>query len=133
MKCKKKGHTASYCRSTTPATVDQQTNNGTGRREGRKCYECGEVGHIKKECPKLRSQGGIGRGRAFVIGSREAIQDPSVVSGLSSPRSKVVVVLAGVSFLMISSFVGYTTYIRISKCREGKLFMASRVIHWNWS
>ncbi|XP_052622552.1 uncharacterized protein LOC128127871 [Lactuca sativa] len=82
MKCKKKGHTASYCRSTTPATVDQKTNNGTGRGEGRKCYECGEVGHIKKECPKLRSQGGIERGRAFVIGSREVIQYPSVVSGM---------------------------------------------------
>ncbi|XP_023763050.1 uncharacterized protein LOC111911512 [Lactuca sativa] len=81
MKCKKKGHTASYCRSTTPATVNQQTNNGTGRGEGRKCYECGEVGHIKKAYPKLRSQGGIGRGRVFVIGSGEAIQDPSVVSG----------------------------------------------------
>ncbi|XP_023769594.1 uncharacterized protein LOC111918168 [Lactuca sativa] len=80
MKCKKKGHTASYYRSTTPATVDQHTNNGTGHGEGRKCYECGEVGHIKKECSKLRSQGGIGCGRAFVIGSREAIQDPLVVS-----------------------------------------------------
>ncbi|XP_052621052.1 uncharacterized protein LOC128126917 [Lactuca sativa] len=82
MKCKKRGHTASYCRSTTPATVNQQTNNGTGLGEGRKCHECGEVGQIKKECPKLRSQGGIGRGRAFVIGSREAIQDPSVESGM---------------------------------------------------
>ncbi|XP_023760065.1 uncharacterized protein LOC111908470 [Lactuca sativa] len=80
-KCKKKGYTASHRRSSTLAIVDQQTNTGTGCGEERKCYECGEVGHIKKECPKLRSQGGIGRGRAFVIRSREAIQDPSVVSG----------------------------------------------------
>ncbi|KAL7597929.1 uncharacterized protein LOC111880397 [Lactuca sativa] len=72
-KCKKKGHTASYCRSATPATVNQGTNIGAGHGEGRKCYECGEVGHIKKECPKLKSQGGIGRGRVFMIGSREAI------------------------------------------------------------
>ncbi|XP_023754914.2 uncharacterized protein LOC111903370 [Lactuca sativa] len=80
-KCKKKGHTASYCRSTTTATVNQQTNTRTGRGEERKCYESGELGHIKNECPKLRSHEGIGRGRAFVIGSGEAIQDPSVVSG----------------------------------------------------
>ncbi|CAH1420632.1 unnamed protein product [Lactuca virosa] len=39
-------------------------------------------------------------------------------SGLSSPGAKVAVVLAGVAFLMISSFVGYTAYIRISKRRE---------------
>ncbi|KAL7607382.1 hypothetical protein Lser_V15G20706 [Lactuca serriola] len=39
-------------------------------------------------------------------------------SGLSSPGAKVAVVLAGVAFLMISSFAGYTAYIRISKRRE---------------
>ncbi|XP_052627241.1 uncharacterized protein LOC128133747 [Lactuca sativa] len=61
--------------------MNQGTNTRARHGDGRKCYECGEVGHIKKECPKLKSQGGIGRGRAFVIGSREAIQDPSVVSG----------------------------------------------------
>nr|KAJ0214870.1 hypothetical protein LSAT_V11C300137530 [Lactuca sativa] len=44
MKCKKKGHTA-------------RTNTGTGYDGGRLCFECDEIGHIKKECPKLRSQG----------------------------------------------------------------------------
>nr|KAJ0207887.1 hypothetical protein LSAT_V11C500261100 [Lactuca sativa] len=57
MKCKKRGHTASYCRSTTPITENQGTNIGTGYDGGRACFECGEIGHIKKECPKLRSQG----------------------------------------------------------------------------
>ena len=57
MKCKKKGHTASYCRSTTPTTENQGTNIGIGYDGGRACFECGEIGHIKKECPKLRSQG----------------------------------------------------------------------------
>nr|KAJ0224534.1 hypothetical protein LSAT_V11C100046430 [Lactuca sativa] len=57
MKCKKKGHTASYCRSTTPITENQGTHTETGYDGRRACFECGEIGHIKKECPKLRSQG----------------------------------------------------------------------------
>nr|KAJ0207315.1 hypothetical protein LSAT_V11C500262220 [Lactuca sativa] len=57
MKCKKKGHTASYCRSTTTTTGNQGTNIGTGYDGGRACFKCGEIGHIKKECPNLRSQG----------------------------------------------------------------------------
>nr|KAJ0184471.1 hypothetical protein LSAT_V11C900489900 [Lactuca sativa] len=56
MKCKKKGHTASYCRSTTPTTENQGTNIGIGYDGGRACFECGEIGHIKKECPKLSGQ-----------------------------------------------------------------------------
>nr|KAJ0204219.1 hypothetical protein LSAT_V11C500233950 [Lactuca sativa] len=56
MKCKKKGHTASYCRSTTPTTANQGTNIGIGNDGGRSCFECGEIGHIKKECLKLRGQ-----------------------------------------------------------------------------
>nr|KAJ0211240.1 hypothetical protein LSAT_V11C400205260 [Lactuca sativa] len=57
MKCKKKGHTANYCRSTTTTTGNQGTNIGIGYDGGRACFKCGEIGHIKKECPKLRSQG----------------------------------------------------------------------------
>nr|KAJ0207822.1 hypothetical protein LSAT_V11C500233890 [Lactuca sativa] len=56
MKCKEKGHTASYCRSTTPTIENQGTNIGIGYDGGRACFECGEIGHIKKECPKLRGQ-----------------------------------------------------------------------------
>ncbi|KAI3768771.1 hypothetical protein L2E82_19604 [Cichorium intybus] len=39
-------------------------------------------------------------------------------SGLSSPGAKVAVVLAGIAFLMISSFAGYAAYVRVSKRRE---------------
>nr|KAJ0212037.1 hypothetical protein LSAT_V11C400208970 [Lactuca sativa] len=50
------GHAASYYRSTTPITVKQGSNTGTCYDGGRACFECGEIGHIKKECPKLISQ-----------------------------------------------------------------------------
>nr|KAJ0184692.1 hypothetical protein LSAT_V11C900485490 [Lactuca sativa] len=55
-KCKYKGHTANYCRSTTTTIGNQGTNIGTYYDGGRACFKCVEIGHIKKECPKLRSQ-----------------------------------------------------------------------------
>nr|KAJ0227924.1 hypothetical protein LSAT_V11C100045840 [Lactuca sativa] len=57
MKCKMKGHNANFCRSKTLTTENQGTNTGTGYDGGSACSECGEIGHIKMECPKLRSQG----------------------------------------------------------------------------
>nr|KAJ0226254.1 hypothetical protein LSAT_V11C100045850 [Lactuca sativa] len=57
MECKKEGHTTNFCRRKTLTTENQGTNTGTGYDGGRACFECGEIGHIKKECPKLRSQG----------------------------------------------------------------------------
>nr|KAJ0184621.1 hypothetical protein LSAT_V11C900497140 [Lactuca sativa] len=57
MKCKKKGHTANFCWIKTLTTENQGTDTRTCYDGGRACFECGEIGHIKKECPKLRSQG----------------------------------------------------------------------------
>lgn len=48
---------------------------------GGNCYESGGSGHFRRNCPKLRNMGGTAHGRAFVIGNKEAIQDPLVVTG----------------------------------------------------
>nr|KAJ0185267.1 hypothetical protein LSAT_V11C900497110 [Lactuca sativa] len=57
MKCKKKGHTANFYWIKTLTTESQGTNTRKCYDGGRAFFECGEIGHIKKECPKLRSQG----------------------------------------------------------------------------
>jgi len=50
--CKKKGHTARFCRSPTAGPA-QGSNAGVSKA----CYGCGEVGHFKKNCQKqLRRQ-----------------------------------------------------------------------------
>ena len=53
--CKRKGHTAPYCRTTVQAP---RPVNNTGA--SRTCYECGNAGHFKKDCPKLRGGNGGG-------------------------------------------------------------------------
>ncbi|KAJ9563826.1 hypothetical protein OSB04_008986 [Centaurea solstitialis] len=87
-KCKKLGHSTQYCRK------------GEGvPSEGRKSFECGNPNHFKNKCPKIGqgsrntmdgsqgsrtntvNQGTQARGRAFVIGTEEARQDPRVITG----------------------------------------------------
>ncbi|GKE43764.1 putative reverse transcriptase domain-containing protein [Tanacetum coccineum] len=50
------------------------------------CYECGNTGHIKKNCPKLKNRGngnenGIAQGRAYALGGRDASPDFNVITG----------------------------------------------------
>nr|GEX73623.1 hypothetical protein [Tanacetum cinerariifolium] len=45
----------------------------------RTCYECGSTDYIKAACP--RNQGNLARGRVFMLGAKEARQDPNIVTG----------------------------------------------------
>ncbi|KAL4564493.1 hypothetical protein LXL04_028557 [Taraxacum kok-saghyz] len=71
-KCKRKGHTARFCKS--PAQGPAHGNN-TARRA---CYGCGDTGHFKKDCPKAT---GGAHDMVFAMGTKEAITDPRCVTG----------------------------------------------------
>nr|GEW23926.1 hypothetical protein [Tanacetum cinerariifolium] len=78
-KCKRYGHT------TTDCWVD--TNNNKNQKAGA-CYECGNTGHIKKNCPKLKNPGNgngndAAQGRAYALEGRDASPNSNVITGAS--------------------------------------------------
>nr|GEW98582.1 hypothetical protein [Tanacetum cinerariifolium] len=79
-KFKRYGHTTMDCRVNT----NNNNNNNINQKAGA-CYECGNTGHIKKNCPKLMNRGnGSGNGvthrRAYALGGRDASLDSNVIT-----------------------------------------------------
>ncbi|KAJ0481094.1 putative nucleotidyltransferase, Ribonuclease H [Helianthus annuus] len=73
-------------------------NGGNGQRPG--CFNCGDVGHYKRNCPELNQA----RGRVFNIEAREARQDPNVVTGtfLVNQRYASVLFVIGADYSFVS-------------------------------
>ncbi|GKE04002.1 retrovirus-related pol polyprotein from transposon TNT 1-94, partial [Tanacetum coccineum] len=67
-KCKKIGHLARDCRSSSPnGNNNNHGNSGTTQNAGT-CYECGVQGHFKRDCPKLKNKNhGLGH-NLFSVG-----------------------------------------------------------------
>ncbi|XP_022007379.1 uncharacterized protein LOC110906575 [Helianthus annuus] len=79
-KCGKNGHRTESCWGTGNNTGSGSGNgnkNGNGNGRGQGCFGCGSKDHFKKDCPKENPA----QGRAFVIGAKDARQDPNVVTG----------------------------------------------------
>ncbi|GKE89843.1 putative reverse transcriptase domain-containing protein, partial [Tanacetum coccineum] len=76
-KCKRHGHTTTDCQVNTK-------NNNKNQKAGA-CYECGNTGHIKKNCPKLKNRGngngnGTTQGRAYALGGRDVSPNSNVIT-----------------------------------------------------
>ncbi|GKD76472.1 putative reverse transcriptase domain-containing protein, partial [Tanacetum coccineum] len=74
--CKRYGH----------ATNDCWVNTNNKNQKSGACYECGNTGHIKKNCPKLKNRrngngNGTTQGRAYALGGRDASPDSNVITG----------------------------------------------------
>nr|GEV92240.1 hypothetical protein [Tanacetum cinerariifolium] len=79
-KCKRYGHT------TTDFRVITNNNNNNKNKKAGACYECGNTGHIKKNCPKLKNHGNdsgnnVAQGRVYALGWRDASPDSNVITG----------------------------------------------------
>ncbi|GJV06304.1 putative reverse transcriptase domain-containing protein [Tanacetum coccineum] len=72
------GHATTDCRA--------NTNNNNKNQKARACYECGNTGHMRRDCPKLKNRGngngnGTTQGRAYALGGRDASPDSNVITG----------------------------------------------------
>ncbi|GKA10006.1 putative reverse transcriptase domain-containing protein, partial [Tanacetum coccineum] len=87
-KCKKIGHLARDCRSSSPSGNNNNRGNSGTTQNAITCYECGVEGHFKKDCPKLKNgnhgnQRGNGNAPAkvYVVGNAGTNPDSNVVTG----------------------------------------------------
>ncbi|XP_071695256.1 uncharacterized protein [Rutidosis leptorrhynchoides] len=89
--CSKQGHIAKDCKvimpDTAPPAASSGNNGGNGNGKSKKgggtqkvCYECGKPGHFRDTCPNKKTTENAS-GRAFNINSRDAMEDPKLVTG----------------------------------------------------
>ncbi|GJR91355.1 putative reverse transcriptase domain-containing protein [Tanacetum coccineum] len=75
---KRYGHATNDCR------VNTNNNNNKNQKAGA-CYECGNTGHIKKNCPKLKSRGN-GNGNGTAQGRAQLWEEEMLSQTLTSSR-----------------------------------------------
>ncbi|GJS11874.1 putative reverse transcriptase domain-containing protein [Tanacetum coccineum] len=120
--CNRPGHFAKDCR-----VVPRNVNPINARNPvSRTCYECGSTDHIKAACPRLNqgpggnhqnqvvavnggqgrgNQGNQARGRAFMLGAKEAHQDPNIETGTFTLNNHYATTLfdSGVDYSFVST------------------------------
>ncbi|KAJ0870844.1 putative nucleotidyltransferase, Ribonuclease H [Helianthus annuus] len=79
---------------------NNQARNGGGNGQRPGCFNCGDLGHYKRNFPELNQA----RGRVFNIEAREARQDPNVVTGTFPVNQRYASVLfdTGADFSFVS-------------------------------
>ncbi|GJS42399.1 putative reverse transcriptase domain-containing protein [Tanacetum coccineum] len=81
---KRYGHTTTDCRVNT-------TTNNNKNQKAEACYECGNTGHMKRNCPKLKNCGngngnGVAQGSAYALGGRDASPDSNIITELADGK-----------------------------------------------
>ncbi|GKA05594.1 putative reverse transcriptase domain-containing protein [Tanacetum coccineum] len=90
-KCKKIGHLARDCRSSSPNGNNNNHGNSRATQNVGTCNECGVQGHFKKDYPKLKNGNHGNRGgndnapaKVYVVGNVGTNSDSNIVTDLRS-------------------------------------------------
>ncbi|XP_023745377.1 uncharacterized protein LOC111893530 [Lactuca sativa] len=68
------------CALTPLRASTQQANPAANAGASRACYDCGETGHEKSDCPKARNTNASGVRIVLALGQGEEMEDPMVVT-----------------------------------------------------
>nr|GEV27584.1 hypothetical protein [Tanacetum cinerariifolium] len=76
-----------YGHATRDYRVNVNNNNNNMVQNTGTCFECGELGHFKKNCPKLKNNGNANendgaQGKAYVLGGGDFNPESNTVTGM---------------------------------------------------
>ncbi|GKA95671.1 putative reverse transcriptase domain-containing protein, partial [Tanacetum coccineum] len=94
----KYGNYKRYVHTTNDCRVNTNNNNNNKNQKAEACYECGNTGHIKKNCPKLKNrrngnENGVAQGRAYALGGRDVSLDFNVITGMFLLNNSYAIIL----------------------------------------
>ena len=91
-RCHRNGHLAKDCRTNIQPGQVQAVDPTSAPRGNQGCFNCGETGYFKRNCPKLNkgeastardggnNKGGGAAARVYVIAAKEDQEDPDTVT-----------------------------------------------------
>nr|GEV56938.1 hypothetical protein [Tanacetum cinerariifolium] len=125
-------------------TSDYQVKNINNKNQkARACYECGNTGYIKKNCPKLKNRGndnrdGVAQGKAYALGGRDASPDSNVNTGTFLLNNRCASILFDIGADMSFVFTTFSALIDITpttlenhydvELADGKIIRANTII-----
>nr|KAJ0187809.1 hypothetical protein LSAT_V11C900481710 [Lactuca sativa] len=128
-----RGNIEKYCCQPTIAPTSTTNQGMATLPDNRACFECRIVGHIRRNCQKMRNEGGNARGRAFAVDTKDSIQYPTIVIGTFPVNSIYVSILFDSEYIPLPNEESLKIYedktnkgLRIISCMKAKNYLHNK-------